>query len=138
MVAPIVAPVVIPQVVPEVVPVVTEPASMSAPAFDPYPHLSHLLLEDDEEEVWWDTLKEGKLEGQDPHEIDQMLCVDPEELCVVTFIPKVGQKAKIKKEKIIEALQSLSELWGALNVRLFWTSIGDYPEAERELQINKS
>ena len=75
MVAPVVVPAVVPVVapVPEVIPEVdpvSEPASLSVPAFDPYPHLSHLLLEDGEEEVWWDTLEEGKVAGSEPHQID--------------------------------------------------------------------
>ena len=40
-----------------------------------------------------------------------MLCVDPKELCVITFIPTTGNGIKEKKKAIIEALEGLIEYW---------------------------
>ena len=66
-----------------------------------------------------------------------MLCVDPKELCVITFIPTEGREIEAKKKSVIEALEGLIEYWSADPIRVFWVDVGSYPDAERMLNISK-
>ena len=108
---------------------------------DPYPHLSHLKLTQDEEEIWWDKLEEGPRAGEEDDskkDLDKMLCVNPLELCVITFLPTTGKNIEERREKTIEALQSLVEMWVEDKIRMFWVDVGEYPEADKLLNVSKT
>ena len=100
-----------------------------------------MKLEEGEEEVWWDRLKEGPRgtpDSQIPGDnLDKMLCVNPDELCVVTFIPVEGANVEKRRDKIVETLQDLIDYWGESKVRLFWVDVGEFPDADEKLQVSK-
>lgn len=67
-----------------------------------------------------------------------MLCVNPKELCVITFIPTSGDRITERRDAITEALQGLVEYWSADPVRVFWVDVGTYPDAERKLGVSST
>jgi len=64
-----------------------------------------------------------------------MLCVNPEELCILTFIPVEGQHIEQRRVNIMDALQSLITYWVDDGIRLFYVDVGEYPEAEALLNV---
>ena len=84
-------------------------------------------------------MKEGRSAEVDSQisadSVNRMLCVNPDELCVVTFIPVQGPNIEKRRQNIMDALQSLVEYWIDQHIRLFYVDVGAYPEADKLLNV---
>jgi hypothetical protein len=101
------APVAVPEPEPEPVEV-PAPTTTAYVEENEYPHLSHLLLTDEEDDIWWDNLAEGPRpwdEEKDPtKDLNKMLCLNPAEICIITFLPKIGADIELRRESTMTAL----------------------------------